>query len=94
MSAEIRANYNDKIPMETGQKYSKESHIPVLSPTHFKRTGSLKLRNEMRINQKPENTSTPTIPLRRHRSLVLNVILFIVSFSSFNSNKYLTIYYK
>ncbi|XP_065226518.1 protein quick-to-court isoform X2 [Planococcus citri] len=46
-----------------------ESHIPVLSPTHFKRTGSLKLRNEMRMPHKTEPSSTSTPPLRRHRSL-------------------------
>ncbi len=53
-------------------KKKKESQIPVLSPTHFKRTGSLKLRNEMRIPHKTpmENSSTPVAPLRRHRSLV------------------------
>lgn len=53
-----------------------ESHIPVLSPTHFKRTGSLKLRNEMRMPHKSEPSSSSTPPLRRHRSLVCRVFSF------------------
>lgn len=57
---------------EKKTKTETPSQIPVLSPTHFKRTGSLKLRNEMRMPHKtpPESTSTPNPPLRRHRSLV------------------------
>ena len=66
MSAEDQSPEENKV-----KKTNKnESHIPVLSPTHFKRTGSLKLRNEMRMPHKTESTSASTPPLRRHISLV------------------------
>lgn len=51
-----------------------QSRIPILmsSPSHLRRTGSLKLRSEIRWTQRQGDAgaSTPSQPLRRHRSLV------------------------
>lgn len=70
MSNEKTTNRKDTENGHKKFKDSNDSQIPILSPTHFKRVGSLKLRNELRMPHKPEASSTPTPPLRRHRSLV------------------------